>query len=99
MEPGCDLSALAAWMDAQGLGEGPVLDCARLSGGTQNILLRFRRDGRDYVLRRPPASPRPGADETMRREARLLAALAGTAVPHPRLVAACDDASVLGATF
>jgi len=99
VEPGCDLSALAAWMDAQGLGEGPVLDCARLSGGTQNILLRFRRDGRDYVLRRPPASPRPGADETMRREARLLAALAGTAVPHPRLVAACDDASVLGAAF
>ena len=35
----------------------------------------------------------------MRREARLLAALAGTDVPHPRLVALCDDPGVLGGVF
>lgn len=51
---GVDLDALTAWMDTQQLGEGPLEHLERLSGGTQNILLRFRRAGRDYVLRRPP---------------------------------------------
>jgi aminoglycoside phosphotransferase (APT) family kinase protein len=35
----------------------------------------------------------------MRREARLLAAIAETPVPHPRLIAACLDEGVLGAVF
>jgi aminoglycoside phosphotransferase (APT) family kinase protein len=35
----------------------------------------------------------------MRREARVLGALAGTAVPHPRLIAACDSEDVIGAAF
>ena len=49
-----DLAALANWMDAQGLGSGPLEDVQRLAGGTQNILLKFSRAGRSYVLRRPP---------------------------------------------
>ncbi len=118
-----DLDALAAWMDGEGLGEGPLLDVQSLGGGSQNILLRFRRaenaadraDGqgagqgagrvadrtaeRTYVLRHPPEHPRPESNDTMRREARLLAALAGSDVPHPGLIAHCDDAGVLGAAF
>jgi aminoglycoside phosphotransferase (APT) family kinase protein len=90
---------LAAWMDAQGLGEGPLGEARLLTGGTQNILVLFTRGGRGYVLRRPPAQPRAMADATIAREARVLAALAGSAVPHPRLIAACADASVLGAAF
>lgn len=93
------LDALAAWMDAQGLGSGPLEDVKSLSGGTQNIMLRFRRSGRDYVLRHPPEHPRPNSNETMRREGRVLAALGGTAVPHPALIALCDDEAVLGAVF
>lgn len=99
MEAGLDLFALAEWMSAQGLGQGPITDSARLTGGTQNILLRFSFAGRLFVLRRPPPHPRPNSNETMRREARLLAALAGTDVPHPGLIAACADESVLGAAF
>lgn len=91
--------ALAAWMTERGLGSGPFQNIQTLAGGTQNILVRFSRDGRDYVLRRPPFHPRPNSNETMRREARLLAALAGTNVPHPALIAACGDEAVLGAAF
>jgi aminoglycoside phosphotransferase (APT) family kinase protein len=97
--PGVDLERLAAWMDAQGLPPGPIARCERLGGGTQNILLRFERGGRAYVLRRPPLHKRPNSDETMRREARVLAALRGSGVPHPGLVAACADTAVLGASF
>lgn len=94
-----DLDRLAAWMDAQGLEAGAIGDVRPLTGGTQNILLLFRRGGRRFVLRRPPARPRPGNNETMLREARVLGALAGTDVPHPALIAACADEAVLGAAF
>ncbi len=96
---GVDIDALASWMVLGGLGEGPLTDIEQLSGGTQNILLRFRREGRTYVLRRPPQHLRATSNETMRREAQVLAALAETDVPHPRLIAACDDETVLGAAF
>lgn len=96
---GVDLAALERWMDGQGLGEGPLEDARRLGGGTQNILLRFSRAARAYVLRRPPPHLRANSNETMRREARMLGALAGTDVPHPGLIAACPDEAVLGASF
>ncbi|OYW25449.1 MAG: phosphotransferase family protein [Caulobacter sp. 12-67-6] len=94
-----NLRDLAAWMDGQGLGSGPIVDVVQLTGGSQNVLLRFKRNGRGYVLRRPPANPRHDGNDTMRREARVLKALRGSDVPHAGLIAACDDASVLGAAF
>jgi aminoglycoside phosphotransferase (APT) family kinase protein len=51
------------------------------------------------VLRRPPLHKRGNSDETMRREARVLGALAGSAVPHPGLIAAEPDTEVLDAAF
>jgi len=96
---GVDLVILEQWMDEQGLPAGRIEATQRLEGGTQNILLRFTRAGRDYVLRRPPIHKRANSDETMRREARVLAALHGTDVPHPGLIAACPDEELIGAAF
>jgi aminoglycoside phosphotransferase (APT) family kinase protein len=94
-----DLALLARWMDAQGLGAGPIDHPRTLGGGTQNVLLFFERDGRSYVLRRPPPHPRPASNETIRREIRILGAIANTAVPHPALIAGCGDEAVLGTAF
>lgn len=99
MIEGINLAALEGWMDAQGVGTGPIAEARLLSGGTQNILMRFRRGDAAYVLRRPPPVPRANSNDTMRREARVLAALDGSAVPHPRLIAACSDEEVLGVAF
>ena len=100
MIEGVDLDALAAWMDGEGLGGGAVEEVRVLAGGTQNILLRFARGGREYVLRRPPVHKRANSDETMRREARVLGALRGCDdVPHPGLIGSCPDEDVLGAAF
>ena len=96
---GVDRAALTAWMDREGLGDGPLSGLDHLAGGTQNILVRFTRGDRDYVLRRPPTRKRANSDETMRREARVLGALRGTTVPCPTLIAHCDDTEVLGAAF
>ena len=99
MIEGVDLAALRVWMDGQGIGTGPIVDAHPLSGGTQNILLRFTRGEEVYVLRRPPFNLRANSNEAMRREARVLAGLAGKGVPHPRLIAACPDEAVIGAAF
>lgn len=99
MVPGVDLDVLRRWMDDRALGDGELSGLELIAGGTQNVLLRFERSGRAYVLRRPPLHKRRNSDETMRREARVLAALAGTDVPHPGLIAAEADPEVMGAAF
>ncbi|GAB2829661.1 phosphotransferase family protein [Actinocorallia aurea] len=91
-----DLAVLASWMDEEGLAPGPIEDLKELGGGTQNILLRFRRGGTTYVLRRGPRHLRPRTNDVLRREARVLTALDGTDVPAPRIIAVCGDENVMG---
>jgi aminoglycoside phosphotransferase (APT) family kinase protein len=51
------------------------------------------------VLRRPPRGPLPPSAHDVLREARLLQALAPTAVRTPRVLAVCADKDVIGAPF
>ncbi|WP_199236619.1 phosphotransferase family protein [Ramlibacter sp. WS9] len=94
-----DVDRLRRWMDDKGLAGAPITDFKLLTGGTQNILVRFQQEDRCYVLRRPPMHPRAESNETMRREARVLKALAASGVPHPAIIAVCEDTEVLGAVF
>ncbi|HEY4068298.1 MAG TPA: phosphotransferase family protein [Burkholderiaceae bacterium] len=94
-----DLKRLAGWMDEHALGAGAIADPTLLAGGTQNVLVRFRRGEREFVLRRPSRHLRANSNETMVREARVLGALTGTPVPHPGLIAGCADTDVMGAAF
>ncbi|BBY58184.1 putative aminoglycoside phosphotransferase [Mycolicibacterium sarraceniae] len=91
-----DLTAVSVWMSEQGLGEGRLDNVSEITGGTQNVMLRFTRSGREYVFRRGPRHLRPVSNKVILRETRVLHALAGTDVPHPRLIAVCADTSVLG---
>ena len=47
-----DLGRLVAWMDERGLEAGPIEAPARPPGGTQNLLLKFRRGETDFMLPR-----------------------------------------------
>lgn len=95
-----DFGILDRWMDERGLPGGPMQRIHVLAGGTQNLLVRFERGGRDYVLRRPPRHLRPKSNDALRREGRVLAALAGSDVPHPGFLAGCFDETVMnGAVF
>ncbi len=51
------------------------------------------------MLRRPPRGPLPPSAHDVLREARLLRALAPTAVRTPKILAVCDDEQVIGAPF
>jgi aminoglycoside phosphotransferase (APT) family kinase protein len=91
-----DFEVLGAWMDGQGLPGGGFEGVEPVLGGTQNVMVAFRRGGVRYVLRRPPRHLRAKSNEVLRREARVLGVLRDTDVPAPRLVAACADESVMG---
>jgi aminoglycoside phosphotransferase (APT) family kinase protein len=94
-----DRDRLAVWMDSLGIERGPILGGVRLAGGTQNVLWRFQRGPRAFVLRRGPMHLRADSNRTIAREARVLKTLAGTDVPHANFVAVSEDPSILGAAF
>src|SRR5262245_14632332 len=71
LAPLLDFAVLARWLDEQGLPRGELENVSSIAGGTQNIMLRFTRGGREYVLRRPPKHLRPKSNDALRREARV----------------------------
>ena len=93
-----DVAVLRGWIRQQGIGS-EVSDITPLAGGTQNIVVGLRVDGRRMVLRRPPAHPRPDSNKTMLREIAVLRTLAGSVVPHPEFICGCEDLDVLGVVF
>ncbi|WNV86617.1 phosphotransferase family protein [Umezawaea sp. Da 62-37] len=91
--PGLDLGRLAAH-----LGKGPLTG-ELIPGGRSNLTYRVT-DGQDrWVLRRPPLGHVLATAHDMTREHRVIAALADTAVPVPRVELLCTDTEVLGAPF
>jgi aminoglycoside phosphotransferase (APT) family kinase protein len=85
-------------LDEHGLGTGS-LDAARIGAGHSNVTFRVRREGCDVVLRRPPRPPYAPSTHDVLREARIVAALADTAVPVPRVLVRCEDPAALGVPF
>ena len=100
-EPIVDLARLNAWPGLADIpGTGPVESLTPLKGGAQNLLFILRRaDGTELVLRRPGRHMREDTAASFARESRVLGALSGTDVPHPRLYASCADEAVIGAPF
>src|SRR5262245_49403658 len=88
-----DWAVIESWLAAKGVADGQVTDIEPIGGGTQNLMFRFQSGDVRLVLRRGPRHLRPHTNDALRREARVLSALAGTGVPIPRLVAAEPDES------
>ena len=89
---------LERFLDAHGLGEGP-LEAKRIGEGHSNYTFLVEREGARVVLRRPPRPPLPPSAHDVLREARLLRALEHTPVRVPRVLAVGDDEDVLGVPF
>jgi aminoglycoside phosphotransferase (APT) family kinase protein len=89
---------LEAFLDAQGLGHGE-LEAEPIGEGHSNVTYLVRRQGGEWVLRRPPRPPLPPSAHDVLREAFLLRALERTSVRVPRVLASCDDERVIGAPF
>src|SRR5205814_9314986 len=89
---------LAAWLGTEGIEVGQAMAVEPLAGGSSNAMFRVDRGAGRWVLRRPAKVAVARANDGMAREHRILAALEGTGVPHPAVVAMCDDHDVLGCT-
>lgn len=95
---GLDVDGVTRWMAGLGLGCRPPLHFARLGYGQSNLTFSATdADGRSWVLRRPPLGELLASAHDVAREYRILAALEGTAVPTPRVLALTSDPSVTDA--
>jgi aminoglycoside phosphotransferase (APT) family kinase protein len=98
-DPGVlDVGVIAAYLDAEHLGEGPV-EAVRIGEGQSNVTFRLRRGSRSFVLRRGPRPPFPPSAHDMVREARILRALGGSGYPVPRVLSVCTTDEVIGVPF
>ncbi|GAA4548418.1 phosphotransferase family protein [Pseudonocardia xishanensis] len=92
--------ALQAWLETTLDGDGPYGLEPLQVGGTSNEMWVVHDAGQGrWALRMPPEIKNAPTAHDVTREFRLLAALEGTAVPHPGPVALCADPEVLGRPF
>jgi aminoglycoside phosphotransferase (APT) family kinase protein len=97
-----DSAALAAWLAQHVDGfAGPLTRRAVQAGGQSNPTFKLVTPSRTYVMRSKPgpaAKLLPSA-HAVEREYRVMHALAGTDVPVAKMLALCEDESVIGRAF
>lgn len=96
--PGLDLDRLAAWLPTVLPGAGTQLRAELIAGGKSNLTYLLTDGSHTWVLRRPPLGHVLATAHDMAREHRVMAALHGTEVPVPEMLA-LGDPEVLGAPF
>jgi aminoglycoside phosphotransferase (APT) family kinase protein len=89
-----------AFLDAHGLGIGPIVVTRIGDGGGSNFTFLIERGDERFVLRRPPRPPLPPSAHDMVREAGLQNAIRAAGFARlADIVAVCEDESVLGVPF
>ncbi|MCE4541430.1 MULTISPECIES: phosphotransferase [unclassified Caballeronia] len=96
-----DTGALTSWLAANVDGFDGPLSIEQFAGGQSNPTFKLVTPGRSYVMR---AKPGPAAKllpsaHAIEREYRVMDALAPTDVPVARMLALCEDESVIGRAF
>ena len=87
------------WLKSQIDGLGGRPEVSQFAGGASNWTYRLHYLSRDLILRRPPAGTKAKSAHDMGREFRVQQALHPVFPKVPRMVAFCDDPSVLGVDF
>jgi aminoglycoside phosphotransferase (APT) family kinase protein len=104
-EDAFDVPAVAAWLRKQDLDGGLAAELEgdpevrQFSAGASNLTYLLRYPGRDLILRRPPAGQKARGAHDMHREFTIQSRLRPVYPYVPRMVAFCDDESVLGSDF
>src|SRR5215510_7744169 len=94
-----DAGRLEGYLKQQVPGFAGPLQVRQFKGGQSNPTYLLETPTRAYVLRRkPPGKLLPSA-HAIEREYRVMRALAATGVPVPRMLALCEDETVIGTPF
>jgi len=96
-----DVAALTAWLGQKVAGFAGPLAVEQFKGGQSNPTFKLTTPGATYVMR---AKPGPAAKllasaHAVEREYRVMAALGSRGFPVPRMLALCEDESVIGRAF
>ena len=98
--PEFDLDELGTYLAGHLEGIGGAARLERIGGGYSNPTFFLRHEaGGDFVIRKQPPGPLLPSAHAIDREFRVISALAGSAVPVPKALHYCTDASVIGTPF
>jgi aminoglycoside phosphotransferase (APT) family kinase protein len=92
------LASLERFLGEGGLTQGPVTT-RRIGDGHSNLTFLVADGVNQVVVRRPPPPPTPPGAHDMLREARLIGALGGSAVPVATLLATAQAGEVIDVPF
>lgn len=98
-EDSFDTGAMHRWLSSRVKGLEGVPEVRQFPGGASNLTYLLRYSGRELILRRPPAGQKAASAHDMRREFRVQQALRPVYPYVPKVLALCDDHSVLGSDF
>jgi aminoglycoside phosphotransferase (APT) family kinase protein len=97
---GINADAVTAWYEDHVPGSVAPLTFVLVAGGRSNLTFEVTdAAGRRTILRRPPLGHVLATAHDVGREHRIIAALAGTAVPVPGAIGYCAEDDVNGAPF
>ncbi|WP_028227435.1 phosphotransferase [Paraburkholderia ferrariae] len=94
-----DVEPLGRYLEAHVPGFRAPLSVEKFAGGQSNPTFLLKAQSGNYVLRRQPPGELLKSAHAVDREFRVLAALAGTAVPVARAWHLCEDRDVIGSLF
>jgi len=94
-----DLVKLEPWLREKVPPFEGALSAEKFAGGQSNPTFKLTAGAQHYVLRRKPPGELLASAHAVDREFRVLEALAQTDVPVPKVVALCEDDSLIGSMF
>jgi aminoglycoside phosphotransferase (APT) family kinase protein len=94
-----DADVLGPYLEANIEGFSGLNSIEKFADGQSNPTFRVRAGSGDYVLRRQPPGKLLKSAHAVDREYRVLAALADTDVPVPKVFHLCEDRDVIGSMF
>lgn len=94
-----DQQALESWLGAHVPQLSGPLTIGQFKGGQSNPTYRISTPHGNFVLRRKPPGPLLKGAHDVLREARVISALADTEVPVPKMIATCEDETIIGTAF
>jgi len=98
-EDAFDVEAVRSWLAAQGHPLTGDVEVRQFGGGASNLTYSLRTEHDDLILRRPPTGQKARGAHDMTREYRIQDGLADVFPLVPRMVALCEDESVIGTPF
>jgi len=98
-EDAFDVPAVDAWLRQRTELPSGLPEVRQFSGGASNLTYLLRYDGRDLILRRPPAGTKAKGAHDMGREYRIQSGLKPVFRYVPTMVAHCNDDGVIGSEF